>query len=95
MGVEGRRAEVKTLPHGPDIRVRGASAQSVWRSLGRSRRAEKSGAWSLQSVEKFEHRGGDASWECGQTCCAVRSCALVCGTWRESRRELASQRQTV
>ena len=47
----GRRSEsgVQTWPHGPDIRARGASAQSVWGGQGA---AWKSGAWSLQSVER-------------------------------------------
>ena len=52
--------------------------------------------WSLEPAVGGEAKesGGDASWERGQACCAAQSCAFVYGT-RESRRELASQRQTV
>ena len=77
--LEGRRGKA---PGGIKGRAERQSRKSPWRSRSCAE------VWSLEPAVGGEsrHRGGDASWERGQACCAARSCAVVCGTWREPER---------
>jgi len=103
VGVEGRRAEVKTWPHGPDIRARGASAQSVWRGRGVAQFGgvwrdpwSCAEAWSLEPSVwgEAEESEGDASWERSEPAVPRRAARSCTGRGRAGENSPASAKRS-